>query len=316
MNAYWPPMRYVVPAADEGLPLKTILRRRMGISRTLLTRLKTTEKGLMINGVRAYANATVRAGDRVEVRLERERSDDIVPEPMPLDILYEDDFLLVVNKPPGLIVHPTHGHYTGTLANAVVHYWQSKGEIVRFRPIHRLDQGTSGVLAIAKNPYIHQQIAEQMKRGEVEKTYAAFVHGEPSPPSGTINAPIDRDRTNPHIRIVTEHGYPAVTHYETVQAWGRAARLRVRLETGRTHQIRVHLKHIGCPLIGDAMYGPDDMTEERLRLHSLLPRQALHAEELAVTHPANGQRLRFQAPLPEDLSGLAQLFEAMKRRKE
>lgn len=317
MSEYLPPLRYKVPASDDGMMVKTVVRRRMGISRRLLTRLKTTERGLTVNGVKVYASAVVRAGDLVEVRMVRERSDDILPEPLPLDILYEDDSLLAVNKPAGLIVHPTHGHYSGTLANAVVHHWQQKGEDVRFRPVHRLDQDTSGVIVIAKNPFVHQQIAEQMKRGAVGRRYVAFVHGEPHPAAGTVAAPIARDEANPHLRTVKEeNGYPSVTHYETVRSWGAAAQLNVRLETGRTHQIRVHMKHIGCPLIGDALYGPDDMSESRMRIHGLPARQALHAEELSLTHPGSGRPLVFHAPLPEDLTRLAQQIEAITRRKE
>ena len=316
MSEYLPPMRYRVSAAEDGLPLKSIVRGKMGVSRRLMTRLKASEQGLTINGVRAWASDIVRAGDLVEVRMEREAPDNIAPEPLPLDILYEDGDLLAVAKPAGMIVHPTRGHYGGTLANAVIHHWRSKGESFGFHPVHRLDRDTSGVLLIAKNPFAHQQIARQLERGEVIKTYAAFVHGNPVPPEGTVSAPIGRDPVNPNLRAVKEDGSPAVTRYETVRTWREAAQLRIRLETGRTHQIRVHMKHIGCPLIGDAMYGPDEMTEARTRIHALLSRQALHAEELVFVHPVSRSLLRLTAPLPEDLVRLAQQIEGMDRRKE
>ncbi|MGV2787364.1 RluA family pseudouridine synthase, partial [Clostridium perfringens] len=170
-----------------------------------------------------------------------------------LHILYEDAHLLVLNKPAGIIVHPTHGHYTDTLANGVVHYWQEKGWNYRFRAVHRLDQETSGVLVVAKNPYIHQHVSEQMIAGTVDKRYVAFVHGTPALPSGDIDGPIDRDPLEPHRRIVTPEGYPSLTRYQVCETYHSASLIELKLETGRTHQIRVHMLSIGCPLIGDQM---------------------------------------------------------------
>ncbi|WP_127584150.1 RluA family pseudouridine synthase [Paenibacillus koleovorans] len=333
--SYYEPLTYTVTAADEGMLLKTLLQNRLGVSRKLLSRVKQTEQGLTVNGERVYTTVRVKAGDLVEVRMEEEESDDILPEAMSLDILFEDEHLLVVNKPAGQIVHPTHGHYTGTLANGVVHYWQQQGTRARFRPVHRLDQDTSGALAIAKNPYIHQNISEQMQADEVEKAYVAFVHGAVDPASGTIRGPIDRDPAQPHIRIVMPEGqgYPSVTHYETEQVYaGLASRVRIRLETGRTHQIRVHMRHIGHPLIGDAMYGLASLERGGAgladgeagaaavdsasinssalcfdpSLDKLIARHALHAAMLAFKHPVTGERMQFEAPLPGDLAGLEQ----------
>jgi 23S rRNA pseudouridine1911/1915/1917 synthase len=216
-----------------------------------------------------------------------------------------------VNKPVGQVVHPTHGHYTGTLANAVVFYWQQRGLKVRFRPIHRLDQDTSGVLAIAKTPFIHQNISEQLQANEVDKEYVAFVHGLVTPESGTIRGPIDRDPESPHLRIVTPTGYPSVTHYTVERAYGDSvSKVRLKLETGRTHQIRVHMRHIGHPLIGDAMYGlfslPLTVSRAALDPHwdTLIGRHALHAATLGLTHPITKERLVFSAPLPTDLAQL------------
>ncbi len=305
---YLPPIVHLVNEKDDGLPLIKILRERMKVSRSLLSKLKQTERGIEVNGNRVYTNAIVHAHDHVALRMPVERSEDILPEPIPFAIVYEDADLLVVNKPSGLIVHPTHGHYTGTLANGVVHYWQDKGESYRFRPIHRLDQDTSGIIAIAKNAYVHQHVSEQMQRNEVDKTYLAYVHDLPQPPSGTIHAPIDRSDDNPHIRIVREDGYASTTHYETIQVFGNEASVqRIRLETGRTHQIRVHMKHIGHPLIGDAMYGldPAEDRSDALRLDALINRHALHAEELSFTHPMQRVRMTFHAPIPEDLQALS-----------
>ncbi|MFC0211495.1 RluA family pseudouridine synthase [Paenibacillus chartarius] len=298
---YYKPIIYIVPPEDEGMLLKTVLHNRLGMSRKLLSRLKLTEKGITLNGERCYTTVKVKAGDRIEARMEEEESEDILPQDLPLSILYEDEQLLIVNKEAGMIVHPTHGHYVGTVANAVVHYWRERGETFRFRPVHRLDQETSGVLAIAKNPYAHQQISEQMSAHTVTKEYAAVVHGVIAADSGTLTGPIDRDPEQPHVRIVTPDGYPAVTHYEVMARYPAHTLVKLRLETGRTHQIRVHMKHLGHPLVGDKMYGlpPEESPP--------FPRQALHAMRLGFDHPLTKQRLTVEAPLPADLEELLKL---------
>ena len=305
---YYEAIAVTVEPGEDGVTVRRLLERRLGVSRKLLSRLKMTEEGLTLNGERVYTSHKVKTGDVVALRMEAERSDDIMPQPMDLSIVYEDAYLLIVNKPVGIVVHPTHGHYTGTLANGVVHHWQEKGESVRFRPVHRLDQDTSGVVAIAKNGYIHQQLSEQLQRGEVDKAYIAYVYGTPDPRQGTVNEPIDRNPDSPHVRIVTPTGYPSVTHYETVEVYRSeaAAKIRLKLETGRTHQIRVHMQHVGCPLAGDRMYGlpVEAMGDWMLDAEEAAGRQALHAAELALTHPMTGERMRFEAALPADLERL------------
>jgi 23S rRNA pseudouridine1911/1915/1917 synthase len=305
---YYEAISVIVDPGEEGITVRRLLERRLGVSRKLLSRLKMTEEGLTLNGERVYTSHKVQAGDIVALRMEAERSDDILPQAMELSIVYEDAYLLIVNKPAGIVVHPTHGHYTDTLANGVVYHWQEKGEHVRFRPVHRLDQDTSGVVAIAKNGYIHQQLSEQLQRGEVDKAYVAYVYGVPEPRQGTVNEPIDRNPESPHVRVVTPTGYPSVTHYETLAVYRgeSAAKVRLKLETGRTHQIRVHMQHIGCPLAGDRMYGlsPELMADWMTGAEEAAGRQALHAAELALTHPMTGERMRFEAGLPSDLERL------------
>ncbi len=309
-ECYYKPLMIIVSEEDNGKQLRTVLQRRLGVSRKLLSQVKLTEHGLTINEKRVYTTALVKTGDIIRLRMLRESSQDILPQPMELNILFEDDDLLIVNKPAGLIVHPTHGHYTGTLANGVVYHWQERGEQVRFRPIHRLDEETSGVVAIAKTSYVHQQLSEQLQQGLVYKQYIAYVYHAPDPANGTIDAPIDRDSENPHLRVVTTDGYSSVTHYKTVSSYknNAAALVRIKLETGRTHQIRVHMRHIGCSLIGDKLYGLPELINEEWE--AACNRHALHAEFLAFTHPLTKQYMEWTAPLPSDLALLQQRLES------
>jgi 23S rRNA pseudouridine1911/1915/1917 synthase len=304
---YYQPLQYMVPPEEDGWLLRTILQNRLQLSRKLLSRLKLTEAGITVNGERCYITVRVRSGDLVEIRMQEEESEDILPQDIPIDRVYEDDHLLIVNKPPGMIVHPTHGHYTNTLANGVVHYWKTRGERYRFRPVHRLDQETSGVLAIAKNPYAHQSISEQMQEDQVQKLYLAVVYGTLAENSGTIDAPIDRSVDNPHVRVVTRDGYRAVTHYRVVARYASATLVELRLETGRTHQIRVHMQHIGHPLIGDKMYLLDQPA--RFKGMPMIDRHALHAHRLGFKHPVDRRELEFVAELPDDMQRLIKELE-------
>lgn len=306
MSTYYDPISYLVTEDENGWQVKKVLQRKLGVSRKLMSRIKLTERGVLLNGTRVYISALVKTGDQVSISLEKESSEDILPQPIPFDIVYEDDALLIVNKASGIIVHPTHGHYTDTLANGVVYYWQEQGKQYRFRPVHRLDQETSGLIAIAKNAYIHQHISEQLIAGTVTKKYTALVYGCPEHSEGRIDGPIDRDPEQPHRRIVTPEGYPALTSYKVIHCYpGEAGALvELRLGTGRTHQIRVHMTSIGHPLIGDKMYtleqGEIDVME------GWIGRQALHASELGFRHPLTGEELLFKAPLPADMELLRQ----------
>ncbi|WP_438347272.1 RluA family pseudouridine synthase [Paenibacillus sp. FA6] len=326
MSQYYNPITHVVSPEEDGWILKKILQKKLNVSRKLLSRLKYTEQGIMLNGERVYISVPVRIGDVVEIRMEQETSEDILPQPIPFDILFEDDHLLVVNKEAGRIVHPTHGHYTDTLANGVVHYWLEQGKSYRFRPVHRLDRETTGVLVIAKNPYVHQHISEQMIAGEVDKKYVAIVHGVPSSPEGMIDGPIDRDPEDPHRRIVTPTGYSSLTRYWVTEQFNDASMVNLKLESGRTHQIRVHMTSIGCPLIGDSLYrhsiyreldvdqvdnrignGTADSCSETnhvINLDLSIGRQALHAYELSFIHPILHELMTFNAPMPLDMATL------------
>lgn len=307
---YYKPLQYIVPDSEDGWVLRTILRSRMSLSKKLLSRLKWTTQGITVNGERCPVNVKLRAGDVVEVRMQEETSEDILPQDIPIDILHEDDHLLILNKPPHIIVHPTHGHYVNTLANAVAYYWQNEGKQHRFRPVHRLDQETSGVLAIAKNPYAHQQLSIQFQERLVKKSYVAIVHGAPHPKEGWIDGPIDRRAPGDHVRIVRSDGASAVTAYRVVDAIGPFSRVEVKPETGRTHQIRVHMRHIGCPIVGDKLYGFDCVELESGRSKEEwgggypIDRHALHAATLSFRHPGDGQEVHYEAPLPQDMQEL------------
>lgn len=308
-SGYYAPIQFVANATDDGRRLRDVLRKRIGISRRLMVRLKTSDEGLSVNGEKVWSNHIVSEGDVISLRMESETSETILPQPMELDIVFEDDHLLVLNKPAGLIVHPTTGHYLNTLANGVMHYWQERGERIRFRPVHRLDEHTSGLVIIAKHPLAQQQLSAQMQAGTVVKEYRTFVYGRPPELAGEINAPIGRQTEDPHRREVREDGAPSQTFYEVTASYiEQACALDIRLGTGRTHQIRVHLTSIGCPIIGDSYYTDPKWNTSELaaRLSSIIDRQALHAARLGFNHPITGEPMLLEAALPEDMQQLEQ----------
>ncbi|URN92809.1 MAG: RluA family pseudouridine synthase [Candidatus Pristimantibacillus lignocellulolyticus] len=329
LEQYYAPLTVVVSEEEAGKTVRDVLGKYYNVSGKLLGQARLTEHGLTINEERVYVSAPVQRGEIVRLRMLREESTDILPQQMPLGIIYEDDYLLIVNKPAGIVVHPTHGHYTNTLANGVVHYWKSKGERYRFRPIHRLDEETSGIVAIAKNGYIHQQLSEQMQQDDFDKQYIAFVYGRPSPETALIDAPIDRDTEQPHLRVVCSDGcgYPSQTQYTVLESFQMLPALsgsldddnnqsdvvslvRLKLFTGRTHQIRVHMSSVGHPLIGDKFYYNSSMQQEKIE--QLITRHALHAEKLAFTHPITKQYMEWTAPMPADFEP----FNTMMRKGE
>lgn len=261
----------------------------------------------------AYALKLQRRGDlqqegaRLMLRLFAAREPGFAAEWATLDVLYEDDYCLVVAKPPGMSVHPAYAGHAGTLAGAVAWHYESTGQAVAVRHIHRLDEHTSGPVLYAKNEYAQYILDADMSAKRIRRTYVAVVLGAPKRATGTIDAPIGKDRHVSGKRRVSASGQAAVTHYETVDVYGggEAALLRLELATGRTHQLRVHLAHIGHPIIGDTLYGGPLAGVRSAATPGATPgRQALHGEAISLLHPAGSGELHVRCPLPDDIERL------------
>ena len=284
--------KYIVDNNFSGWTLGDYLRKELEISHRNLIKLR--ERGsILLNGERAYMNKLISIGDIIEIILSDEESENVVPESMDLDILYEDDYIIAVNKIPGMPVHPTKRHVTGTVANGLAYYWLNKGKGIKIRPIIRLDKDTSGIVIFAKNSHIQHLMIE--KSAISKKEYIAIVEGCVLDNEGVIDEPIGRERPNSIKRIVTPEGQKAVTMYKVICKNDKASLLNVELLTGRTHQIRVHLSCIDHPILGDDLYGGK---------RELIGRQALHAKTLGFTHPATGEYMTISADIPEDIKAL------------
>ncbi len=280
-----------------GQEVNTLLRRTLGLSGTVLRRVKWLEDGITLDGVRVNVRVRVEEGQTLSVRLtDPVPTSGVVPAEGPLDIAYEDPDLIVLNKAPGVLVHPGHGHFDDTLGNFLMWHYQETGDESDFHPVHRLDKGTSGLLVIAKHAHAQEKLKKQLHTGGFRRVYLAVCDGAPPACSGTIDAPIGLADGSLAAREVRPDGRPARTHYKVLQTFSSRSLVELELETGRTHQIRVHMAHIGCPLTGDFLYG----TENR----ALIARPALHSARLELTHPVTGERLAFSAPLPADLAAL------------
>ncbi len=299
------PTRRTDLVADEaGERLDVFVARRIaGLTRARVQRL-IAAGNVAVAGHRARASLRLEAGQRVTVDVPPPSDGAAAPEAIPLDVLYEDGDLLAVNKPPGMTVHPSPGHATATLVNAILAHCSDLsgiGGVMRPGIVHRLDRDTSGVILVAKNDDAHNALARQLKDRSVEKTYVALVEGTPKPPEGVIDAPIARDPRNRQRMAVLEGGRASVTHYRLIERLPGASLLEVRPKTGRTHQIRVHLAAIGHPIVGDRVYGKPS---------KLVARQFLHARRIAFTHPRTGERMEIEAPLAADLEAALRTLRA------
>ncbi len=282
---------------DQGKSVNTLLRHALGLSGGAVRRAKGSPGGITLDGTPVFTNAQALPGQTLSVQVggfgPAER---LVPTPGPLSIVYEDEDLLVLNKPAGLTVHPGPGHRHDSLGNFLIHYYDRIGLLADFHPVNRLDRGTSGLMAVAKHPHAHEQLGRALHTGAFRRGYLAVCQGVPFPRQGIVDRPIARAEDSPIRRRIDPAGATASTHYRVLGEQEGRSLLAVFPETGRTHQIRVHLASIGCPLVGDFLYGAEEV--------ALPGRFALHASYLGCLHPVTGADLRFHAPLPDLLSAL------------
>lgn len=284
--------------ADENLPCTVgDFLKQKGFSRQIIIQLKKTSQGILVNNQWAYVRTPLRTNDILTLRLlEEAPSENIVPVSLPLDIIYEDEDILLINKPADMPVHPSINNYDNTLANGIAHYYKMQGETFVFRCVNRLDRDTTGLLIIAKNALSASILSNQMKKREIHRTYLAVVSGNPKKDTDTITAPIARKENSAIERCIDfQNGEQAVTHYQVITSREDYSLLKLSLETGRTHQIRVHMKYIGNPLLGDYLYNPD---------FSKIQRVALHSYRLNFIHPITEKNMDFSIPLPEDMANL------------
>lgn len=291
-------------ADGDGRRLDVWLAERADMSRSRVQSL-ICDGRVELDGVRAQAKAKPLQGQGIVVTLPPPAPAEPEPEDIPLDVVYEDEDVIVVNKPAGLVVHPAPGHDRGTLVNALLfhcHDLRGIGGVMRPGIVHRLDMDTTGLIVACKNEASLNSLAAQFQSGRTAKEYLALVHGDPGRMSGTVRSTIGRDPSD-RKRMAADppSGKSAVTHYTVAERFERTTLLRVRIETGRTHQIRVHLSHIGLPIVGDMLYG-------RRSLDAMIPdcpkRQMLHATKFAFDHPRDGRRMEFSVPPPADMAGL------------
>ena len=290
-------LELVITPELAGVKVDTLLKRHLHLSGTVVRRVKWLEDGILVDGRRVNTRFCPAAGQVLSVRLsDPVRNSGIVPAPGPLDIVHEDDDLIVLNKAAGVPVHPGPGHFSDTLGNFLVDYYEKTGQEADFHPVHRLDRGTSGLLVAAKHPHAQEVLKGQLHTPEFRRVYLAVCEGVPDPPSGVIDAPLGPRPGSLMEQMVRPDGKPARTKYGVLRRWGGRALVSLELETGRTHQIRVHMAHIGHPLTGDFLYGAED--------RDLIPRPALHSGYLSFRHPITGENMQFLVPLPEDMARL------------
>ena len=282
----------------EGATIREFLKEDLGLSSRLIRR-SAIEKRILVNKKEVRMRYIVHSGDLVQINLQSDESQNITPEKMDLDIVYEDEDILVINKKPYMVVHPTKSYQSGTLANGVLFYFKETNQNCIVRLVSRLDMNTSGLIIIAKNQFAHMALSKEMEGNNLEKRYLAIVHGNLKEKEGTIDAPIYRPDGEEFgtMRIVDERGQRSITHYKVIESFKDADLVECLLETGRTHQIRVHMKHLGHPIYGDTLYGFEGDEE-------LIPRQALHAYGLDFKSPKTKETLSLRAKLPEDMESL------------
>ena len=290
-------LNYQVSDGQSGIRIDLYLsEKNEKLSRSYIQKLLKEQK-ITVNGSAVKANYKVQEGDEISVAVPDIKEPDILPEDIPLDILYEDDDVLIVNKPKGMVVHPSAGHTSGTLVNAIMFHCKDNlsgiNGVLRPGIVHRIDKDTTGALLVCKNDNAHRNLAEQLKEHSIRRRYRAIVAGVLKEDEGTIEGPIGRhpiDRKK--MAVNYKNGKHAVTHYKVIERFKNYTYIKCRLETGRTHQIRVHMAHIRHPLLGDAVYGP-------AKCPFKLQGQTLHAKTLGIVHPRTHEYIEVDAPLPD-----------------
>jgi len=274
--------------------LKDVLLDKLNFSVRSLSRMKR-EKSILVNGEFEKLNTKLKSGDLIEVKINEDKAN-FEPQDLKLNILFDDFDIIMIDKPPLMVVHPTKSHVDNTIANGVTHFIDEKGENVKIRFVNRLDMNTSGLVIVAKNAYAHHVLSDDMKYDKVEKKYITIVKGVLKDDKGVIDAPIYRSTDDSIKRVVDDRGQRAITHYKVLERLKDATVLEVELFTGRTHQIRVHMEYIGHGIIGDELYGYMD--------ESLITRQALHAYSLKFEQPRTREVLKFDSNIPKDMKDL------------
>ena len=311
-------MIYTVDRDGEGRRLDQYLSELTELSRSAAARL--IEDGcVFVSGIAVSKKYRTRAGDEIEVELPEPEEYDAEPENIPLDTVYEDGDIIVINKPQGMVVHPAPGNYSGTLVNALLYHCRDSlsgiGGVMRPGIVHRIDKDTSGLLVVAKNDFAHKALSEELSYHGIEREYHALVRGGFKQDGGRVDLPIGRhpkDRKRMAVREGDPSAREAVTNYRVLERFGAVSYLELKLETGRTHQIRVHMSTLGHPLLGDVTYGGGGSPIEK-KHSALLAGQALHARRLSLTHPRSGERMTFECPLPENF---ARLLEILRKQAE
>lgn len=303
--------KYIVEDEFLGKQVKQVLKHKMKISERLIKMMKYDGK-ILINGLPVRVNELLKLGDLVEANVTfDEETSDITPQDIPIEIIYEDEYLVAVNKRSNIVVHPTFSHPDGTIANGLMFYMQKQGIMRKIRPVSRLDRDTTGIIIFAKNQFVQQALIEQMNQKLFEKEYFGVVFDDISPSLGTIDLPIARKPDSIMLREISPIGDHAVTHYQTIELFNQASLVKFKLDTGRTHQIRVHCQAINHPLLGDGLYPYLLEDENTSRYHSLslcISRQALHSFRAAFFHPYTHEKLELCANLPEDMINLLEIL--------
>ncbi|MBW2724158.1 MAG: RluA family pseudouridine synthase [Deltaproteobacteria bacterium] len=314
-------LRFDVDSECAGQRLDVFFSERSGVSRSQIRRW-IADGIVLLNADVVRPSRKVSEGDVAVARVPAAEPMDVLPEAIPLVVLYEDEDLIVIDKAAGMVVHPAPGHPRGTLVNALLHHCDDLagvGGVLRPGIVHRLDRGTSGVMVVAKNDAAHRHLAKQFHDHTIDRTYWAFVRSIPGAESGEVDGPIGRHpRDRKRMSIRSDSGRAALTRWRIVIRYPASgiSRLEIRPETGRTHQIRVHLSSVGMPIVGDPVYGRQRDKKRGQGFRIELERPALHAARLGFSHPRSGDRLDFEAPLPEDLAALLQQLEAFEGGRE